>query len=225
MAPAPKKATKALPAKGKPAAAKKPRLSQAEAQARMLQASINLLLVHPPADVTVHMIADAAGVHHDYIARYFGSREELMIQSAEAPMTGVLTAAQFSGGENLRPSVNPADDMFKMAAVRYRLISYLLACGVDPERFVNTQTMMIESGMTLFANPELSERTKRNFVMMSIMLAQSIHLMSEINGMSEQDVDDVMGFIRGAGSYAPAVQSALGWDQEPPKKKTKPSKK
>ena len=32
MAPAPKKATKALPAKGKPAAAKKPRLSQAEAQ-------------------------------------------------------------------------------------------------------------------------------------------------------------------------------------------------
>ena len=225
MAPAPKKATKALPAKGKPAAAKKPRLSQAEAQARMLQASINLLLVHPPADVTVHMIADAAGVHHDYIARYFGSREELMIQSAEAPMTGVLTAAQFSGGENLRPSVNPADDMFKMAAVRYRLISYLLACGVEPERFVNTQTTMIETGMTLFTNPELSERTKRNFVMMSIMLAQSIHLMSEINGMSEQDIDDVLGFIGGAGSYAPVVQSALGWDQDPPKKKSKTSKK
>lgn len=190
----------------------------------MLQASINLLLVHPPADVTVHMIADTAGVHHDYIARYFGSREELLIQSAEAPMTGVLTAAQFSGGADLRLSVNPGEDLFKMAGVRYRLISYLLACGVDPERFVNTQTMMIESGMTLFTNPKLSERTKRNFVMMSIMLAQSIHLMSEINGMSEQDIDDVMGFVRGAGSYAPAVQSALGWDQAPSKKKTSSKK-
>ncbi len=225
MAPAPKKATKALPAKGKPAAAKKPRLSQAEAQARMLQASIALLLVHPPADVTVHMIADAAGVHHDYIARYFGSREELLIQSAEAPITGVLTAAQFSGGANLRSSVNPAEDLFKMAAVRYRLISYLLACGVSADRFVNSQTTLIENGMTLFTNSELSERTKRNFVMMSIMLSQSIHLMSEVNGMSEQNIDDVMGFIRGAGSYAPVVQSALGWDQEPPKKKSKTSKK
>ena len=225
MAPAPKKATKALPAKGKLAAAKKPRLSQAEAQDRMLQASINLLLVHPPADVTVHMIADAAGVHHDYIARYFGSREELLIQSAETPMTDILTVARISGGANMRFGVNPTEDMFQMAAVRYRLISYLLACGVSADRFVNTQTTMIENGMALFTNPELSERTKRNFVMMSVMLAQSVHLMSEINGMSEQDIDDVMGFIRGAGSYAPVVQSALGWDQEPPKKKSKPSKK
>ena len=225
MAPAPKKATKALPAKGKPAAAKKPRLSQAEAQARMLQASIALLLVHPPADVTVHMIADAAGVHHDYIARYFGSREELLIQSVETPVTDILIEAGISSGANMRFGVNPTEDMFKMAAVRYRLISYLLACGVSADRFVNTQTTMIENGMALFTNPELSERTKRNFVMMSIMLAQSIHLMSEINGMSEQNIDDVMGFIRGAGSYAPVVQSVLGWDQEPPKKTSKPSKK
>ena len=69
---------------------KKPRLSRADAESRMLLAAAKLLLKHAPADITVHMIAGEAGVHHDYIARYFTSREELLVRVTEIPLTDGL---------------------------------------------------------------------------------------------------------------------------------------
>lgn len=77
MAQARKKRTPATPVP------KKPRLSQAEATARMLNATIQLLVEYAPGEVTVARICEKAGVHTDYVVRYFGSREELLSQAVE----------------------------------------------------------------------------------------------------------------------------------------------
>ena len=94
MAQARKKNTPATPAP------KKPRLSQAEATVRMLNATSQLLVENVPGEVTVVRICEAAGVHTDDVVRYFGSREELLCQSIEAAFQGIFLKT--SGKETTR---------------------------------------------------------------------------------------------------------------------------
>ena len=179
----------------------------------MLLAAAKLLLKHPPADITVHMIAGEAGVHHDYIARYFTSREELLIRVTEIPLTGGLLDELTVEGEFLLPSASPSQSQLHMAKSRHHLIAYLLACGVSPERFTKTQEALIKNIMDLFVNPELTERSKRNFTLIGVLLMQAIALMGDVNGMTQQDKDDIAAFTFGIGAITPLAQKSFGWDQ------------
>lgn len=178
----------------------------------MIRAAAKLLLIHAPADVTVHMIAGEAGVHHDYIARYFTSREELLIRVTEIPLTGGLLEGVIDEDE-LQPKASPSQTGLQLARTRHHLIAYLLACGVSPERFTDTQEILIKGVMELFTNPELSERSKRNFSLISVLLMQSIALLGDVNGMTQQDKDDITAFIFGMGAITPLAQKSFGWDQ------------
>ena len=208
-----KKTTRSTPAKKTAPATKRPRLSRAEAETQMLEATVRLLLKHAPADITVHMIAAEAGVHHDYIARYFTSREELLIQVTEIPVTGSAEVSKYAQRETFLASFSASSTTFELVKSRHKLIAYLLTCGVDPQRFTRTQQLLIENTIPLFSNPELSERSRRNFALMSLLMMQSIALMSEINGMTQEDTDDIMSFMIGMGAITPIAQSALGWDK------------
>jgi AcrR family transcriptional regulator len=179
----------------------------------MLHATVKLLQIHAPADVTVHMIAAEAGVHHDYIARYFTSREELLIQVTEIPMTGDVIEVEAAQGEKLLDAVSTSSTGFQLAKRRHHLIAYLLACGVDPGRFTETQEVLIKNSMDLFTKAELTERSKRNFSLISILLMQSIALMGDVNGMTEQDKEDISTFIIGMGAITPLAQTSFGWDK------------
>ena len=211
-------AARKTPGKKAAPASKKPRLSRAEAESRMLLAAAKLLLIHAPADVTVHMIAGEAGVHHDYIARYFTSREELLIRVTEIPLTGGLLEELTANGDSL-PNASPSETGLQLARTRHQLIAYLLACGVNPQRFAPTQEALIKSIMEFFNNPELSERSKRNFSLIGVLLMQSIALMGDVNGMTQQDKDDIAAFIFGIGAITPLAQKSFGWDQPAPKKR------
>lgn len=184
----------------------------------MLLAAAKLLQIHAPADVTVHMIAGEAGVHHDYIARYFTSREELLIRVTEIPLTGGLLEQLTAQGEQL-PSASPSQTGLQLAITRHQLIAYLLACGVSPERFAQTQELLIKGTMELFTNPELSERSRRNFALVCVLLMQSIALMGDVNGMTQQDKDDLTDFTLGIGAITSLAQKSFGWDKPVPKKR------
>ena len=51
-------------------------------EARMIAATIDLLRVHPVDAVTSRMIADASGTATNYISRYFGGRDGLLLAVA-----------------------------------------------------------------------------------------------------------------------------------------------
>ena len=192
---------------------KKPRLSRADAESQMLLAAAKLLLKHPPADITVHMIAGEAGVHHDYIARYFTSREELLIRVTEIPLTDGLLNELLTEGEVLKPSSSPSQIQLKISNSRHQLIAYLLACGVSPERFTKAQEALIKNIMDLFTNPELTDRSRRNFTLIGVLLMQATALMGDVNGMTQQDRDDIAAFTFGIGAITPLAQKSFGWDQ------------
>ena len=215
----PKSPKKAPASKAAALANKRPRLSQAEAEVRMKNATAQLLLTHPPADVTVHMISAAAGVHHDYVARYFGSREELMIQTIESAVLGTVLAADDSGKTDPVSAIDSNDKMMAMVNARMRTVSYLLACGVSPERFSENQKMINSFGFSQFTNPNLTDRTKMNFTLMAVLLVQAMTILGEVHEMTELQKSDIRSAIANFGLITEQMQTELQWDKPVPKKR------
>ena len=215
----PKSPKKAPASKAAALANKRPRLSQAEAEVRMKNATAQLLLAHPPADVTVHMISAAAGVHHDYVARYFGSREELMIQTIESAVLGTVLSADDSGKTNPVSAIDSNEKLMAMVNARLRTMSYLLACGVSPERFSENQKMINSFGLSQFTNPNLTDRTKMNFTLMAVLLVQAMTILGEVHEMTELQKSDIRSAIANFGLITEQMQTELQWDKPVPKKR------
>jgi len=216
----PSRSPKKAPASRAAAAAnKRPRLSQAEAEVRMKNATAQLLIAHPPADVTVHMISAKAGVHHDYVARYFGSREELMIQTIEAAVLGTILAADDNGKTDPVSALDANDNIMAMVTARLRTMSYLLACGVPPERFAENQKMIHNFGLAQFTNPRLTDRTKMNFTLMAVVLVQGMAILGDVNSMTEEQKADIRAFIAHFSHITDQIQTELKWDKPVPKKR------
>ena len=215
MAPVSKKKKAPVPAP------KKPRLSQAEATARMLNATIQLLLEFAPSDVTVVRICEKAGVHTDYVVRYFGSREELLSQSIEAAFMGVFVQTNSDETTRLNLVLEGNFDVLKLAKARMQTITYLLGCGVSPERFQANQKLVLESVLSLSTNTTVGDRTSRNLVLIGTLIVQAMNILDEVNDISEQQKADILSYIGYMSRSGETVQAALGWDKPAPKKRAK----
>jgi hypothetical protein len=216
MAPASKKNTPRV------SAPKKPRLSQAEATARMINATGQLLLESVPSDVTVARICDRAGVHTDYVARYFGSREELMCQAIETSFLGFFLTNSKPGNSRVDVAVSGNADFMELTQKLFGAVSYLLGCGVSPERFQGIQKLSIDAAFAEFDNASVSDRTRLNLVLVGFLVIQGMSTLGEVNGMTNMQRQDMMGFIRYLRQAGDDVQSALGWDKP---KKAAPKKR
>jgi len=215
MAPVSKKKKAPVPAP------KKPRLSQAEATARMLNATIQLLLEFAPSDVTVVRICEKAGVHTDYVVRYFGSREELLSQSIEAAFMGVFLQTNSDETTRLNLVLEGNIDVLKLAKARMQTITYLLGCGVSPERFQANQKLVLESVLSQSNNPTVGDRTSKNLILIGTLIIQAMNVLDEVNDISEQQKADILSYIGYMSQTGETVQAALGWDKPAPKKKAK----
>jgi AcrR family transcriptional regulator len=206
--------------KSRPVAApKKPRLSQAEATVRMLSATNQLLLTFAPGEVTVARICDAADVHTDYVARYFGSREELMCQAIEAAFLGVFLKTSNKESTRLNVVLEGKVDVMQLARARVQTIAYLLGCGVSPKRFQSSQKLLLEQVFSQSNNPEVGDRTRMNLILMGTLVFQALGTFAEVNDMSEQQKQDMIAYIGYMSQTGETVQTALGWDKPATMKK------
>ena len=213
MAPAAKKKSPPV------AAPKKPRLSQAEATVRMLNATSQLLLTYAPGDVTVLRICEKAGVHTSSVVRYFGSREELICQAIEAAFLGVFLNTGSQETSRLSVVLEDKTDVIELARARVRTIAYLLGCGVSPERFQPSQKMLLESVFAQSNNPNVLDRTKTNLILMGTLVFQAMGAFAEVNDMTEQQKQDMLSCIGYLSQSGETIQAALGWDKPKAKKK------
>ena len=188
---------------------------------RMLTATSHLLIQFPPAEVTVQRICDKAGVHIDYVARYFGSREELLCQSIEAAYLGVFLKTGSDETSRLQVVLDGDVDVMQMARARIRTIAYLLGCGVSPERFQASQKMALESVAAQSHDPKVTDRTRMNLVLIGTLVLQAVGTFAEVNDMSEQQKQDVLAYLGYMNTSGETVQSALGWDKPTTKARAK----
>lgn len=180
---------------------------------RMMTATSHLLIQFPPAEVTVQRICDKAGVHIDYVARYFGSRDELLCQSIEAAFLGVFLKTESGETSRLQVILDGDVDVMQMARARIRTIAYLLGCGVSPERFQSSQKMALESVAAQSHDPKVADRTRMNLVLIGTLVLQAVGTFAEVNDMSEQQKKDVLAYLGYMNTSGEIVQSALGWDK------------
>lgn len=204
---------------GRPVVKKKVRLSQAEATLKMLSATANLLLKNPPERVTVQKICQAADVHTDYVVRYFGSREELLCQAIEAAFIGVILQSDEETTSRIDLALTNSSGFIDKAHARFRTIAYLLGCGVEPERFQASQQIVLGHLLAESKNPNTSERTKTNMILIGVLLYQSMAIFAEVNSMTAQQRADVLTYIGYLVQTTEKVQNDLGWDQPLPKKR------
>ena len=213
MAPVSKKKKPPVPAP------KKPRLSQAEATVRMLSATIQLLLEFAPSDVTVVRICEKARVHSDYVVRYFGSREELLSQAVESAFLGYFVQTESDEATRLKLVLDGNIDVLKLAKARMQTITYLLGCGVSPERFQANQKLVLESVLAQSSdNTDVGERTRKTLVLIGTLIIQATNVLDEVNDISEQQKADIISYIGYMSRSGETVQAALGWDKPAPKK-------
>lgn len=205
-------------------APKKERLTQAEATVRMLNATSQLLLENAPGEVTVARICEKAGVHTDYVARYFGSREELMCQSIDAAFVGVFLSTNNPDIPRVNFILEGNVNVMELSRARVRTIAYLLGCGVSPERFQTTQKMLLDSVLTQSNNPNVSERTKLNLILIGMLVVQGMSTFSEINDMSESQKTDIVSYLGYLSQSGEMLQESLGWDKPLKKPKSKKTK-
>jgi AcrR family transcriptional regulator len=200
-------------------ATKRPRLSQEESTVRMLNATNQLLLQYVPGEVTVARICDAAGVHTDYVARYFGSREELICQAIDAAFLGVFLNTDNEELSRLKIVLDGNVDVMQLAQARVQTIAYLLGSGVSPERFQSNQSLVLESVFSQSTNPKVGDRTKMNLILVGTLLVQAMSTFAEVNDMSEQQKKDMISYIGFMSQTGETIQEALGWGKPPTKKK------
>ena len=203
-------------------APKKPRLSQSEATARMINATGQLLLESVPGDVTVARICDRSGVHTDYVARYFGSREELMCQAIEASFLGFFLTNNRQENSRVDAALSGNENFMELAQRMFGAMTYLLGCGISPERFHGIQKLSIDAAVKEFEITPVSDRTRLNLVLVGFLIIQGMSTLGEVNGMTNMQRQDMMGFIRYLRQASDDVQSALGWDKP---KKAAPKKR
>ena len=215
MAPVSKKKSPAAPAP------KKPRLSQAEATVRMLNATIQLLLKSSPAEVTVVRICEKAGVHTDYVVRYFGSREELLSQAVEAAFLGYFVKTESDASTRLNLVLESDEDAMRLAKVRMQTITYLLGCGVSHERFKANQKLVLESVLSQSGNPDVGERARRNLVLIGTLIVQAMNVLDGVNDISELQKKDILSYLGYMSQSGETIQTALGWDKPAPKARAK----
>ena len=210
MAPAPRKKSHSA------TATKKPRLSQSEATVRMLNATSQLLLEHVPGDVTVARICDRAGVHTDYVVRYFGSREELMCQAIETSFLGFFLTNKRQEKSRVNVAISGNEEFMGLTRALFGAMTYLLGCGVSPERFQGIQRLSIDSALAEFENPTVSVRTRMNLILIGFLVIQGMSTLGEVNNMTDLQRQDMLSFIGFLRQTGVDVQAALGWDK--PKK-------
>ena len=187
----------------------------------MLNATRQLLLEYVPGEVTVVRICEKAGVHTDYVVRYFGSREELLCQAVEAAFLGVFLKTNNEETTRLNMVLEGKVTDVQLAEARLRTIAYLLGCGISPERFQSSQKMLIELVFSQSNNPNVTDRTKMNLILMGTLAMQAMGTFAEVNDMTEQQKQDMLVFIGYISQNAETIQAALGWDKPAPRKKAK----
>ena len=179
-------------------ASPKPRTSRADAEQALITAVIELLDTTPIPDITVHKIAEVAGVNFGYINRYFETRLNLFVLVTDALADTAIIQLRGTLNDKIPNTQRPSKevptkilDQIRVSNVaittkRLRLIQYLLASGVPVERFGaksrETLDLAIQTGSELGIDVEIVRAAAIRFIALTWIeasLAPSLGITSE----------------------------------------------
>ena len=191
--------------------AKRPRISSAEAQAKLIDTVLELVETEPLQQLTVRNIAMHAGTDPKTIFRNFQSLEDLLaatVRELEQRMRASLEADE----GDLRPTAP--------AILYVRLTTWLYLSGTNVEKLQGSpEAIATHRALTLGdleSRTDLSERTKVTlFLIFSAFLAgQATAGPFQPGIFTPEATDDAVNLIAAMVEALPRLTASLGWDQE-----------
>ncbi len=195
------------------------RVSRAEAIERFLEVTISLLSTKPFPDISIQEIAEAAGLNHGYVFRYFGTRLDLF----EAVTVEIAKRARAQVEAEAEKRKKISSDLVtldlsllatgqQLTQLRMRVVMYLISCGVDAKRFGEESKKNILLFADYFETLGMTRRMAEATAVRSSALIFTNNFMSEAFGLTEQDVQDGLKLSLNEIARATETQNALGWD-------------
>ena len=165
---------------------------------RYLDATIALLEVKPIPEISLQEIAEATGLNHGYVFRYFGTRldlftavtNELARLGAEAG-TKEIQRQKDAGVDPLALNLNAMTLGRAFTLQRHRVIQYLVSCGVDPTTFGEKSRELISTVENQFLAMGMHPRMARAQAVKSGVLLWADDFLVEILGISAEEAADV----------------------------------
>ena len=195
------------------------RVSRAEAIQRFLDTTISLLGAKPISDISIQEIADATGLNHGYVFRYFGTRldlfEAVTIEIAKRAREQIETEA--AKRKKLSTDIMTMDLSLiaagqELTKLRMRVVMYLISCGVDATRFGDESKKNILLFADYCESLGMSRRMAEAMAVRSSALIFTNNFMSAAFGLTEQDVQDGLKLSLHEIARSTETQNALGWD-------------
>ena len=181
----------------KPASSGRPRVSQAEATRRLVDATVKLAGSRLMSEISVGMIADEAGLRSGsvLVKRYFGFRKDLL-QAAATQLTEqiveLLEKPQAKLSEN--PTVNafiiggPTHGLLRK---RFALITELVDEKMDPTAAQKDSMRIINAMANNYHKVGISERTAFVTACKAYGLLYMRHILYGLFGLTKVSLDDL----------------------------------
>jgi AcrR family transcriptional regulator len=197
-----------VPEEEKPAPYSRPRRSRSEGEIALLEAAFELMREKHPSEVTTGDIAERAGLNRAHIVRYFGTRLELL-----------SAAIEYAFHLHLAPE--PPPDVFNkflhdgnianLMNLRHKVVSYLLNSEVPPERFRESQRIIIDRFSQVLNTGDLSDRMSRTLAIISVLLTQGYQAYGELDELTVSDRDDMFMVMTQINKLIGPLDKELGW--------------
>lgn len=183
-------------------AAPKSRIRRPEAEHSLVSAVIDLMDETPIAEITIHQIAQIAGVNFGYINRYFDSRLNLfavvtdeLADLAVAQLKELTSAPKeikrektkdfsYTDREKTRAATMP------LGVKRLKMVQYLVAAGVPTERFVAKSRESLEAAIALTSQRGLDPALARARMIHGISMMWAKATLTPVLGISDDELEN-----------------------------------
>jgi AcrR family transcriptional regulator len=201
----------------KPASSGRPRVSQAEATRRLVDATVKLAGSRLMSEISVGMIADEVGLRSGsvLVKRYFGFRKDLL-QAAAPQLTEqnveLLEHPQAKLSDN--PTVNafiiggPTHGLLRK---RFALITELVDEKMDPTAAQQDSMRIINAMANNYHKVGISERTAFVTACKAYGLLYMQHALYGVIGLTKEHLDDLMSLTMFELGNAQEIEKQLGW--------------
>jgi AcrR family transcriptional regulator len=178
-----------------------------QARQRLVEATIDLLRATDPPHVTVREIASAAGLNLVHITRYFGSRAELLFAVCDELHRRLVARARAA-------VVDDPSRVLGFEEVRMRLgvMMALRGEGFDMRRFQPSEHEIFAELAAFFTRTrDVGMDVAEVHAVKILLLVQSIHLMGDAHGLSNEQVTKVVALVADEMEHAKESAVRLGW--------------
>ena len=183
------------------------RISRESGAELLLTSAISLAQTTPISKITVRDIASNAGLQTMHLKRYFGSRNELLVAVCNRMMETIVEDIF----DKPLPQIFPYLQNSSAVELRLRIVSHLIAEGVEPKVFNNDKAMYLRIAERISLVNNVSKRTSQTYAFIIQLILQGDRLMGDVNGISKKQRKDIFDLLVVLGGGLSTAESALGW--------------